>query len=373
MVVFICSDCGASVKKTQVEKHVNSCRNCTCLSCIDCGKDFWGEDYKTHIKCITEDEKYGGKGFEAKAHKGDVKQQEWIQKVHEAMDNSKVSAKVREILEQISSYDNVPRKKVKFQNWMKNSLRIQNQILQEQVWEIFTTAIAKEPSNQQQAEKSSEDSQATSEALEVNQGEACAENNKEKKKSKREKKEERQKKGKKEKKDLSLKEDKNGRKLEAESEVNSLESKTKKTNKKQRIKGRDGEVEQNGTQTIECHAQQAGKSLKNKKRKRDNPSEDEPKSKQKKAEVTETEEVKESDEEKQEKFNWKKTISSVLQQSSDQELPVKRLRKKVMSQYYAVCGNSNFKSEEQLLATFNKKISSNPKFRLLKDKVKLVQ
>uniref|UniRef100_V9KX87 Cell growth-regulating nucleolar protein n=1 Tax=Callorhinchus milii TaxID=7868 RepID=V9KX87_CALMI len=370
MVVFICSDCGASVKKTQVEKHVNSCRNCTCLSCIDCGKDFWGEDYKTHIKCITEDEKYGGKGFEAKAHKGDVKQQEWIQKVHEAMDNSKVSAKVREILEQISSYDNVPRKKVKFQNWMKNSLRIQNQVLQEQVWEIFTTAIAKEPRNQQQAEKSSEDSQATSEALEVNQGEACAENNKEKKKSKREKKEERQKKGKKEKKDLSLKEDKNGRKLEAESEVNSLESKTKKTNKKQRIKGRDGEVEQNGTQTIECYA---GKSLKNKKRKRDNPSEDEPKSKQKKAEVTETEEVKESDEEKQEKFNWKKTISSVLQQSSDQELPVKRLRKKVMSQYYAVCGNSNFKSEEQLLATFNKKISSNPKFRLLKDKVKLVQ
>lgn len=38
-----------------------------------------GEDYKNHIKCISEDQKYGGKGYEAKANKGDVKQQQWIQ------------------------------------------------------------------------------------------------------------------------------------------------------------------------------------------------------------------------------------------------------------------------------------------------------
>lgn len=38
-----------------------------------------GDDYKNHIKCISEDQKYGGKGFEAKANKGDVKQQQWIQ------------------------------------------------------------------------------------------------------------------------------------------------------------------------------------------------------------------------------------------------------------------------------------------------------
>jgi len=38
-----------------------------------------GEDYKNHVKCISEDQKYGEKGFEAKAKKGDVKQQQWLQ------------------------------------------------------------------------------------------------------------------------------------------------------------------------------------------------------------------------------------------------------------------------------------------------------
>uniref|UniRef100_A0A0E9PDH9 Zinc finger C2H2 LYAR-type domain-containing protein n=1 Tax=Anguilla anguilla TaxID=7936 RepID=A0A0E9PDH9_ANGAN len=38
-----------------------------------------GDDYKNHLKCISEDQKYGGKGYEAKSNKGDVKQQQWIQ------------------------------------------------------------------------------------------------------------------------------------------------------------------------------------------------------------------------------------------------------------------------------------------------------
>lgn len=31
------------------------------------------------MRCVSEDQKYGGKGFEAKTNKGDAKQQEWIQ------------------------------------------------------------------------------------------------------------------------------------------------------------------------------------------------------------------------------------------------------------------------------------------------------
>jgi hypothetical protein len=38
-----------------------------------------GDDYKSHVKCISEGQKYGGKGYEAKTHKGDAKQQAWIQ------------------------------------------------------------------------------------------------------------------------------------------------------------------------------------------------------------------------------------------------------------------------------------------------------
>ena len=49
MVVFICGNCGESVKKAAVDKHCQTkCRNCRTLSCIDCGKDFPGETYRSH-------------------------------------------------------------------------------------------------------------------------------------------------------------------------------------------------------------------------------------------------------------------------------------------------------------------------------------
>lgn len=38
-----------------------------------------------------------------------------MQKVHEAMNKPGVSAKLKDVLKQLSNYDNVPRKKAKFQ------------------------------------------------------------------------------------------------------------------------------------------------------------------------------------------------------------------------------------------------------------------
>lgn len=38
-----------------------------------------------------------------------------IQKIHEAMNKPGVSAKLKEVLSKVSTYDNVPRKKAKFQ------------------------------------------------------------------------------------------------------------------------------------------------------------------------------------------------------------------------------------------------------------------
>ena len=46
MVVFICNACGQSIKKSKVEKHFQlECANCNVFSCIDCGKEFVGEEY----------------------------------------------------------------------------------------------------------------------------------------------------------------------------------------------------------------------------------------------------------------------------------------------------------------------------------------
>ncbi|XP_063779352.1 cell growth-regulating nucleolar protein isoform X2 [Pseudophryne corroboree] len=336
MVFFTCNACGESLKKGQVDKHTAMCRNCKCLSCIDCGKDFWGEEYKTHLKCISEEQKYGGKGFEGKAKKGDVKQQQWIERIYEAMNKPNISSNLKNILNQLSTFDNIPRKKTKFQNWMQNSLKIHSQTMQDQVWEIFSDATST------QNKAASSDTPKLSDAIEITSEASGTAEVTEKKKSKRERKEERQTKNKKEKKDLSS---------EGQAE-NGVEKKSKK-----RV------VEEESMGGGDCkgrHEESMGK----KKKKRGNENIDEEQIPQKKK--------KKKHEEFEGKFNWKGTIKALLRQAPDHELPIKRLRKKVISQYYATSSETH-KSEKELLSTFNKKIKNNPKFRVLKENVKLIK
>ncbi|CAD7678923.1 unnamed protein product [Nyctereutes procyonoides] len=290
MVFFTCNACGESVKKVEVEKHVAVCRNCECLSCIDCGKDFWGDDYKNHVKCISKEQKYGGKGYEGKTHKGDVKQQAWIQKINELIKRPNVSPKVRELLEQISGFDNVPRKRAKFQNWMKNSLKVHNESVLEQVWNIFSEASSNE------AVSKGQDQQPLAQVASPPRAELSAkvlavgindptEKQAEVKKNKRGRKEERKQK-------------------HSEDDIESKKKKIKFSGPSEGGEPEDHESPAKG------------------------------------------------------KFNWKGTIKAVLKQ--------------VLAQYYTVT-NEHHRSEEELLTIFNKKISKNPTFKLLKDKVKLLK
>ncbi|KFW78447.1 Cell growth-regulating nucleolar protein [Manacus vitellinus] len=380
MVVFTCNACGEAVKKAQVEKHVNICRNCQCLSCMDCGKDFWGDDYKEHVKCISEDQKYGGKGFEAKTNKGDAKQQEWIQKIHEVMKKPNISPKVRNILEQMRAFDNIPRKKVKFQNWIKNSLRITDSTLQDQVWDVFSEATRKISNEKEQdtPQRKEEHQSAETEEKTVAEENGITDDKVEKKKNKRERKEERQKNKKKEKKDL---------KLENQSEV----KKSKKSKKGKESVENEFETNGNG------HQSEVEEETKVKKRKHKHVEginyttyilvcfEDafsqfqnlinylkEPPIKTKKTKTENTNDNKESVGTNKGKFNWSGTIKAVLRQAPDNEISIKRLRKKVIAQFYAVAAEQ-YKSEEEILVTFNKKVNNNPKFKVRKDKVKLVK
>ncbi|KAI4826746.1 hypothetical protein KUCAC02_030179 [Chaenocephalus aceratus] len=294
MVVFTCNGCGESLKKAQVDKHVNMCRGCQSLSCMDCGKDFWGDDYKNHVKCISEDQKYGGKGYEAKANKGDIKQQQWIQKVHDAMNKPGVSAKLKDVLQQVSSYDNVPRKRAKFQNWMRNSLQISNTGLHDEVWDILSAGDnpPQAPPETKEAKQTVAEVKAETNGDEKQNGNQDAE--KKKKLNKRERKEARQ----------------------------------QKTSKK--TKTTDQEEDDS---TEETEDQQVPKG----------------------------------------KFNWKGNIKAVLKDADDQELPLKKLRKKVLAAYYTFTGDGNFRKEEEVLAIFNKKVTKNPKFRVLKERVRLIK
>lgn len=381
MVFFTCNACGESVKKVQVEKHVAVCRNCECLSCIDCGKDFWGDDYKNHVKCISEDQKYGGKGYEGKTHKGDVKQQAWLQKINELMKRSNVSPKVKELLEQISGFDNVPRKKAKFQNWMKNSLRVYSEAVLEQVWSIVSEASSGDLDGHQKPPNSATHPHADSTIKTSSSGadETVAKPT-EAKKNKRERKEERQKNRKKEKKELKLENhQENGkgqktkkRKLDqvAEAGGEAAPSTTGPTRKKK----------QKGQQTVNGDAAKDGMQKATAGKRKRRPSEaalpTEVESKKKKilvpGQTKDGEAENHTEVPTRGKFNWKGTIKSVLKQAPDNEIAVKKLRKKVLAQYYTVSQEQHL-SEEELLAIFNRKISKNPSLKLFKDKVKLLK
>ncbi|KAA0709812.1 Cell growth-regulating nucleolar protein [Triplophysa tibetana] len=313
MVFFTCNACGESLKKAQVDKHVLKCRGCQVLSCIDCGKDFWGEDYRNHIKCISEDQKYGGKDFQAKANKGDVKQQQWIVRIQEAMKQPDIDPKLHHVLDQVSSYENVPRKRAKFQNWMKNCLKIYSPPLIEQVWEIFSTTAT--------SENNTQNKQTPSECSAANQTNPKVRSDVSSKQNGHDTRDEKQMRKK--------------RKRQTEENQQNTEEKIKKKHKKRNQEEFEESLNTEGEESVEQEV------------------ESEPNAKG--------------------KFNWKGTIKAVLKDAPDEGLAVKKIRKKVLAQYYSFTGSSNYRSEEEVLALFNKKINHNPKFKVLKDKVRLVK
>jgi len=71
-------------------------------------------------------------------------------------------------------------------------------------------------------------------------------------------------------------------------------------------------------------------------------------------------------------FRWGNVIKQVLLSQSDHEISLKKLRKKVLSEYHAVIGDSKgSKTQEELISKLNKKLK-NQQFKVLKDSVKLV-
>lgn len=145
MVVFTCNHCGDTVQKPKVAKHYQfRCRNMPFLTCADCLKDFRGEEYLAHTKCLTEAERYGGKDYVAKpnANKGERKQQEWICVVNNLLNGTiNLSNAERNFLQSLSKYENIPRKKAKFLNFIRSAMgnRV-NMTVVESVWNKMETA-----------------------------------------------------------------------------------------------------------------------------------------------------------------------------------------------------------------------------------------
>jgi len=140
MVFFTCNSCGESLKKDKVDRHVTTCRSLS-VSCLDCLKDFT-HDYIYHNQCVSEDQKYGGFDYKAKTNsfKGKAKQEEWIQKVKTTIRDGNHTKHINDLMERLITYDNIPRKKQKFINFVRNSLRITNEYYGQQLWDVFEKA-----------------------------------------------------------------------------------------------------------------------------------------------------------------------------------------------------------------------------------------
>jgi len=142
--VFTCNHCGESLKKNNVAPHSFRCKRNISVSCMDCFKDFNGESVNAHTQCKTELERYSGKDYVAKANqnKGQKKQEAWVDLVRSITETKKnLSGGVTKILETISSYDNIPRKKAKFLNFMKNSFRYMKVNELEEAWILLEEAM----------------------------------------------------------------------------------------------------------------------------------------------------------------------------------------------------------------------------------------
>ncbi|OQR83955.1 hypothetical protein ACHHYP_14086 [Achlya hypogyna] len=163
MVFFVCEGCNETLKKNKVDQHAARCRNCWAVTCVDCSVVFKGNDYAAHTTCISEAEKYEGALYQGNKGKAAVKknpQERWMDLIQSV---SAPDTKVNQALQRIQSYDNVPRKKAKFMNFLKNSIGTQGAGLEERLWTFLETEFnkLKEPTPAAGEKRKADDEPAT--------------------------------------------------------------------------------------------------------------------------------------------------------------------------------------------------------------------
>ena len=154
MVSFICNRCQETIRKCKVDEHYNRCGSDS-YSCVDCGKDFSRSSACNHNACITEEEKYQGKLYDASKvwfyrtdyqQKKENPQLEWMRLLDEAVANNQ-DPSLKPAFDKLLAMPNVPRKKAKFVNFVQNCCHIQGSLI-ERVWSVL-----EEVRNKQTAER----------------------------------------------------------------------------------------------------------------------------------------------------------------------------------------------------------------------------
>ena len=254
-------------------------------------------------------------------HKGEKKQNAWVNNLRSILaEASDLDSDVRTIVNTIMDHENIPRKKPKFVNFVKNIMRNRARPHSiDKTWDLFSEAL-KSPATE--AEVKMEVTAPTSdEVVET----------KVKKKKKKNK--------------------------DVESSEESSEN-TKKTAEK--VPEESSEKENVGA-----------KPKKKKKDKKLAEQESEGTLKRKRDEDMEVEEEEEaSASKKKKKFDWDETITNVLLKKEGNEMKLNKLKKKCVNEFLSQ-NEGTHKTTEEVGAKFDKKLMKR-KYRVLKDKVKLI-
>ncbi|KZC04823.1 PREDICTED: cell growth-regulating nucleolar protein [Dufourea novaeangliae] len=353
MVVFTCNHCGETLQKPKVAKHYEfQCRTAPFLTCVDCFKDFRGEEYVAHTKCITEAERYGGKDYvpKARANKGERKQQEWINIVSNILNSvTNLTNAERSFLNMLSKYENIPRKKARFLNFVKSAIGHRaNPAIVDSVWDKMESAYknnvqtAAEKQQQQQQNGNADHKVDEEHNVSEHQENNIIENQNNENISRE-----------------NQNDDQN--KSNNDAEINTPNSISKKKNKSKKRKI---------SETVE---EQIAEPVLKKKRKSiasdDQTEEIVPKKKTKNGVLSESLVAQCDEEQTNEKsaFDWKGTILHIVQ--SKEEISLKKLQKKVTSQFMNFCSHKI--TNEKALAKFNKKLKKVPGILIADEKVKL--
>lgn len=354
---------------------------------------FSGNDYEDHTKCITEEERYSGKGFVAKAKKGEQKQNTWVEMVQSVLNEQRNAPRnVIRIIETVSKHTNTPRKKPKFINFVKNVCGHKTNLSDiEAAWGLISVKLSElSQNNKQNNVNGSNDSSETNNGSQENNNGSIDDASKDEKQSNGQG-SDHEKKGKSKK---EKKEEKKRQKYEAELQSAAVASEdtvdeSTLTKKEKKLKGKIEHVNDNTQDdTVE------GKS-KNKKRKRkdtvtetlsidstevlnniENVVTNGVKQIKKKIKADEVdislslhdqnvasgEEVVTAS-----TFDWHTTIISVLKKKGN-ELQFKKLQKKVLGEYSEATG---INVDDRIADKFIKKLKSAPNVKVDKNRVVL--
>jgi len=286
---------------------------------------------------MSEDQRYSKEGragwdpSKGSGHKGEKKQNVWVNNLRTILaETTNLDSDVRNIVNTILDHENIPRKKPKFVNFVKNIMRNRASSHSiDKTWELFSQDL--NPSTKEEAPE-----ETKMEVEEEKLSQDCDIKAKKEKKKKR-------------------------KKLEEEGASEETEKPKKKSKK-----SKDKDVDSCASE--ETSEKENVETKKSKKKKKDKENDGSLKRKREEDTMEVDDDAEDVSPVKKIKFDWDETITRVLQQKGN-EMKLNKLKKKCVSEFFALHEGTH-KSQEEIGAKFDKKLKKK-KYTVLKDRVKL--